>query len=270
MDEDLPDGPDRDAKLAARRNRDHQRTPPEPYEQNWRMAWAANVALYDTEGVARQSLRYGADAEGDAEQLAARMTDDIVHLVGARRDVPVAVIQDGAAELTVLPRLVRERLPEGVPRWQLVDFHHAISYLDAIVSARDDEDPCHMRGAYRAWLLKDDDGAQRVVQHLRREAAKPDLTPAIADALGAALTYFERRLPLMRYKAARDEGLPIGSGATESTCALYQLRVKRPGSHWRPPGLRGVMTARGLLLSGRFDAAFEAHHATLVGEVRVA
>ena len=74
----------------------------------------------------------------------------------------------------------------------------------------------------------------------------------------------------MKYKAARDLGLPIGSGATESTCALYQLRVKHPGSNWRPPGLRGVMAARGLLLSGRFDAAFEHHHATLLGEVRPA
>ena len=165
---------------------------------------------------------------------------------------------------------MRERLSEGVPRWQLVDFHHAIGYLDAIVTARDDGDPYDMRGAYRSWLLDDDDGAQRVVRHLRNEAAKADLEPAVAEAIHAALTYFERRRPLMKYKAAREQGLPIGSGATESTCGLYQLRVKHPGSHWRPPGLRGVMTARGLMLSGRFDAAFEAHYATLLGEVRVA
>ncbi|NVB36400.1 hypothetical protein G6O69_01060 [Pseudenhygromyxa sp. WMMC2535] len=270
MDEELPDGPERDAKLVARQKRAYERTPPEPYEQNWRMAWAGNVTLYDTEGVARRSLRYGTDAGDESHRLAARMTDDILHLVDERRDIPVAIIQDGAAELAVLPQAVRERLPEGVPRWQLVDFHHAIGYLDAIVTARDDGDPYDMRRAYRGWLLNDDDGAQRVVRHLRHEAAKPDLEPALAETIDAALTYFERRRPLMKYKAARDEGLPIASGTTESTCGLYQLRVKHPGSHWRPPGLRGVMTARGLMLSGRFDAAFEAHYATLLAEVRVA
>jgi len=268
MDEDLPDGPERDAKLAARQKRSYERTPPEPYERNWRMAWAGNVTLYDTKGVARRTLRYGTDAGGDAEQLAARMVDDVVHFVGTRRDIPVSVIQDGAAELAVLPQAIRERLPEEVPRWQLVDFHHAIGYLDAIVKARNDGDPCDMRGAYRGWLLEDDDGAQRVVRHLRHEAAKPNLEFVVAEPIEAALTYFEKRRPLMKYKAARDLGLPIGSGATESTCALYQLRVKHPGSNWRPTGLRGVMTARGLLLSGRFDAAFEHHHATLLGEVR--
>lgn len=73
----------------------------------------------------------------------------------------------------------------------------------------------------------------------------------------------------MRYKAARAEGLPIGSGATEATCGLNQLRVKHPGSHWRVPGLRGMLNARGLHLSDRFEAAFRHHHATLTAEIRV-
>lgn len=270
MDEVLPDGPERDAKLAARDDRQYQRTPPEPYTRQYRMAWASNVTFYDTNSVARLTLRYGTDAGGDVDRIALRMVDDIVHFVGDRRDVPVAVIQDGAPDLDPLPRAVREHLPEGVPRWQLVDFHHAIGYPDAVVAARDDGDPFDMRSAYRSWLLDDDDGAQRVVDHLRHEAAKPDLSAKVALAIGAATSYFSKRRPLMRYHAACQEGLPIGSGATESTCALYQLRVKHPGSHWRPPGLRGVMTARGLELSGRFDAAFRHHHATLTAEVRAA
>lgn len=267
MRETLPAGPTRDAKLAARSEREYQRSPIDPYECNWRMAWAGNVTLYDTDGVARRSLRYGLDAGGDVEQIVARMVDEVVSLVEGRRDIPVASIQDGAAELDILPRALRERLPEGVSRWQLVDFHHAVGYLDAVIAARDDGDPHDMRGMYRLWLLDEDDGAERVVRHLRREAAKSDLEAAVATATNAALTYFEKRRPLMSYKAAREEGMPIGSGATESTCALHQLRVKHPGSQWKVPGLRGVITARGLQLSGRFDTAFRHHQATLVATV---
>ena len=251
MRETLPDGPKRDVKLEARHDREYQRTPTDPYECNWRMAWTGNVTLHDIDGVARRSLRYGAEADADADDLATRMVDEIVSLVGHRRDIPVVTIQDGASELNALPRALRERLPEGVPRWQLVDFHHAIAYLDAIIAAHDDGDPCDMRRTYRNWLLEEDDGTERVVRHLRREAAKPDLEPAVASATTAALTYFKKRRPLMKYKAARQQGMSIGSGATESTYALHQLRVKHPGSQWRPPGLRGVIAARALQLSGR-------------------
>lgn len=267
MRETLPEGPRRDAKLEARSARTYQRTPIDPYECNWRMSWSGNVTLYDTDGVARRSLRYGLDAGGDVEQLAARMIDEVVSLVGSRSDIPVVTIQDGAPELDALVRELRERLPEAVPRWQLVDFHHAISYLDEVIAARDDGDPYDMRHMYRTWLLDEDDGAQRVVRHLRHEAAKPDLDPVVANATHAALTYFEKRRPLMRYKEAREQGLPIGSGATESTCALHQLRVKHPGSQWRVPGLRGVMTARGLQLSARFDAALVFYQETLLATV---
>ena len=267
MRETLPEGPQRDAKLAARRDREYQRTPVEPCECNWRMAWAGNVTLYDTDGVARQSLRYGLDAEGNVDRLVARMLDEVVSLVEDRNDIPVATIQDGAPELDVLVRELRERLPEGVPRWQLVDYHHAVSYLDAIITASGDGDPCDMRGMYRTWLLDEQDGAQRVVDHLRHLAAKPSLAPAVASATQAALGYFEKRRPLMKYKSARELGLPIGSGATESTCALHQLRVKHPGSQWRVPGLRGVLAVRGLQLSGRFDTAFECYHTTLLADV---
>jgi hypothetical protein len=242
--------------------------------RNWPPGMSAIISgrrstptLYDTDGVACRTVRYGADAGADVDELAARMADEIIDLVECRHDVPVVTIQDGAPELEALPRALRERLPEGVPRWQLVDFYHAITYLDAIIAAHDDGDPFDMRRTYRHWLLDEDDGAQRVVCHLRREAAKPELEPAVAKATHDALTYFGKRRPLMKYKALRQQGMPIGSGATESTCALHQLRVKRPGSQWRPPGLRGVITARGLQLSGRFDAAFRHHHATLLAEV---
>jgi hypothetical protein len=266
MDETLPDGPERDAKLAKRRPPEqYERTPPEPYDSNWRMAWAANVTLYDDKGRPRRSYRYGADAGHDVEMLVARVVDDIIHHTGQRRDVPVACIQDGAGDLEPLRRELRERLPEGVPRWEIVDFHHAIGYLDAVVAADDAAHHDGMAGWYRLKLLKDPNGAADIVEHLRRRVGALDDSP---PALAAALTYFEKRRPAMKYAKAQAEQIPIGSGATEATCALFQLRVKHPGSHWRPRGLRGAMTARGFHLSERWDLAFRIHHTSLRQEVQ--
>ena len=46
------------------------------------------------------------------------------------------------------------------------------------------------------------------------------------------------------------------SGATESSCALMQTRVKGPGMAWEPPGLRGVLCLRGLVLAKRWEAVW--------------
>jgi len=269
MDETFPDGPERDRKLSQRRpEEEYERTPPEPYEYNYRMAWAANVTLYDTSGNSRRSFRYGAEAGHDVNVLADRVVNDVVHVCSGRQDVHVACIQDGAGDLEPLRRELRERLPEGVPRRHLVDFHHAIGYLDAVVAAHNDGDPHNMAGWYRLKLLTDDNGAEHIVRHLRRAVAVlDDEGSRLAEALGAALTYFEKRRPAMKYAEARASKLPIGSGSTESTCGLFQLRVKHPGSHWRPPGLHGTLTVRALHLSGRWETAFRAQHQTLVHEV---
>ena len=128
-------------------------------------------------------------------------------------------------------------------------------------------------------LLLDDQGCAHIIGHLRRELAghreQDERSPADSDDdlvahLQAALTYFDKRRSHMSYAQARAANLPVASGATESTCSLFQLRVKHPGSHWSPTGLRGVMAARGLDLSNRWDHAFDAHHATLHEEILAA
>ncbi len=139
----------------------------------------------------------------------------------------------------------------GCPKAYLVEsssiFITPSSYLDAVAAA------CHgeqedLASWYRRQLLTNDQGDERVTEDLRRRLAESDASesPKLHHALESALKYLENRPAQLQYAAAREEGMPIGSGATESTCALFQLRVKHPGSHWSPQGLRGAMTARGL------------------------
>lgn len=272
MDEALSEGPAREQKLRDRRPaHEYKRTPPEPRVTNWRMAWAANVTLYDEHGEARRSFRYGADAGHDIGQLVARVADDVEHWVREQPCTPVACVQDGAADLAPLRHALREQLPHGTKLLELTDFHHAIGYLDAVVVARDDGDPSNMAGWYRHKLLTEQGAGHDIVLHLRRlEAEATAKTEAYRRAVYEALTYFEKRRPNMKYADARSQNLPVGSGATESTCGLFQLRVKHPGSHWSAPGLRNVMTARSLQLSGRWSRAFDLYHTSLVSQVQAA
>ena len=61
----------------------------------------------------------------------------------------------------------------------------------------------------------------------------------------------------MNDAALRQKGLPIGSGAVESTCKqLVNMRFKRAGARFRPQGAQKLLTLRGLFLS---DGAWQYH-----------
>ncbi|MSP59745.1 MAG: hypothetical protein EXR72_05275, partial [Myxococcales bacterium] len=58
------------------------------------------------------------------------------------------------------------------------------------------------------------------------------------------LSYIKTRKHKMRYASHYAANLPIGSGATESTCWQMQQRVKLPGQSWETHGLRGILAMR--------------------------
>ncbi len=92
---------------------------------------------------------------------------------------------------------------------------------------------------------------------------------AARNAVAAALSYIRRRKSKMRYASHYAANLPIGSGATESTCWQMQQRVKLPGQSWEV-GLRGVLAMRGLALSDRWLAAWQPYAAKHRKQVRIA
>ena len=127
-------------------------------------------------------------------------------------------------------------------------------------------------GWYRSELLRDDRAIDRIWRNLRRKAKTlpRDSAPLQRKAVAAALSYIRKRKNKMRYASLYAAKLAIGSGATEGTCGLMQLRVKRRGQSWGTPGLRGILTVRGLVLSARWDAAWAIDAAKHRGDVRKA
>jgi len=130
-------------------------------------------------------------------------------------------------------------------------------------------DPHDWKGWYRNELLRDDCAIDRIWRALRRKAKK---LPRDADderkAVAAALSYIRKRKDKMRYASHYAAKLTIGSGATEGTCALMQMRVKRRGQSWEPSGLRGILTIRSLVLSERWEAAWACYAASHRSAVR--
>ncbi|MCC7074908.1 MAG: hypothetical protein IT383_26595 [Deltaproteobacteria bacterium] len=252
------------------RREPYQRAPPPQMEHHYRKAWVGSVTAYDERGEELATWRCAAEADADPAQLADRIAADVAWLLDDRADVPLHCVQDAAPELRALPEALGRRVPD-VEVVELVDFDHLARYLDAVVDACDPQDKYDMKAWYRSVLLDDDNGIDRIQQNLRRQAKRlaPDAENA-RKAMAAALRYMRKRKHKMRYASFYRQRLPIGSGATESTCWQMQQRVKLPGQSWAPHGLRGILAIRALVVSERWQSAWDHYASFHRAEVSIA
>ena len=245
---------------ARRRSEPYERTPPEQRQYRYRKAWVGSVTTYDAVGTAISTLHYSVEAEADPNALADRVAADVRRVLQANPAIPVHCIQDAAPELRAMPEALARTLPPTAKVREFVDFEHlAKYYLDAVVNACEPEgDPHHMKSWYRSELLRDDSAIDRIFRNLRDKSKHLGReNTAARDAVAAALRYIRKRRDRMRYASSYQANLPIGSGATESTCWQMQRRVQRPGQSWEVPGLRGILAVRSLVLSERWADAWK-------------
>jgi hypothetical protein len=249
----------------------YERTPPPEKEHRYRMAWVGSTSIYDLEGHELHTWRYAAEATADPALVASRVAKDVAWISNAHRGVPIHCVQDGAPELRALPDALTRLLPTDTIPVVLVDLEHLMGYLDDVVDACEpDGDPHDWKGWYRSSLLRDDGAIDDIWRKLRRLAKTLSGRGSPArKAVAAALSYIRRRKARMRYATHFAANLPIGSGATESTCWQMQQRVKLPGQSWEI-GLRGVLAMRGLALSDRWTTAWQPYAAKYRRDVRVA
>lgn len=264
----MSEPPDPPTAPTPQRTEPYERTPPPPMEHHYRKAWVGSTSVYDVEGNELHTWRYAVETDADPTALADRVAQDVAWILKAYPGAPIHCVQDAAPELERLPEALARVLPTNTNVVQLVDLEHLMEYLKDVVDACEPPgDPHDWKGWHRSLPLRDDHAIDTIWRKLRDLAKRlPGRGTDARNAVGAALSYIRHRKSKMRYAAH----LPIGSGATESTCWQMQQRVKLPGQSWNKPGLRGVLAMRALVLSDRWSAAWQPYAATHRQEVHVA
>lgn len=157
---------------------------------------------------------------------------------------PVHVVGDGARWIW---DLAATHFGE---RTEAVDFYHAAEHVWAVARAVYATDPDEARVGATVCIR-----AMRAVGAGPVRAALAALQPATAEAAAVIRTergYFTTHAGRMEYPALVAQGLPIGSGAVESSAAhVVQQRMKRPGQRWSERGGRAMLALRGRSASGR-------------------
>lgn len=173
---------------------------------------------------------------------------------GLARAQRVLVLADGAVWIW---NLVEDRFQDAVQR---LDLYHANAYLWSVANE------LHGKGTREArqWvkpLLKQirDDQVAKVITQL--EELKPRLAKAAAKAADDAIEYYQNNQKRMKYKQARKDKEPVGSGAIESTCRQLQCRMKRCGQFWSTRGDEALLSLEMFWRNQRWEMLFP--HATL-------
>lgn len=87
-------------------------------------------------------------------------------------------------------------------------------------------------------------------------------------ALGTLFDYVFERREFMRYRRARNRGLPIGSGRIEAWIKhLLSMRLKRPGARWSVASAEAMLALRAAIATDQFDAVCRTHIARLTDRI---
>jgi hypothetical protein len=160
---------------------------------------------------------------------------------------PAAILADGALWIW---NLADEYVDQRI---EVSDFYHAAEHLHAAATA------CFPDPVVATAWADTRKGELLTIGPLPVLAAfdrlKPP-TPKAAETRRVERAYFADRIDRMDYPSLRLDGLPIGSGAIESSADhVVQRRMKRAGMRWSATGGDAILALRARLRSRRPLAA---------------
>lgn len=230
----------------------------------YREVGCATLSFCDAEGEMISAIRIGRMPEPNKATLKRTLLADFHAAMAARPDLKLVKLADAARDNWTF---LANDVPEAP---ECVDFYHAAEHLNAALAAAFGDGKLETRRRFeglRFNLREDEDGVERVIRSLARLKTKFPRKPKIAQELA----FFRKNRDRMRYRALRDQGLPIGSGVVEAACkTLAAQRMKLSGMRWGRDGGQAILTLRGWTQSNdRFDRAWALLAATYQAEVIV-
>lgn len=165
---------------------------------------------------------------------------------GIKAQDRIVVLGDGAEWID---QTVAWLFPQAL---RILDYYHASERVWAVANARWGEATLAAQGWAQAKLSQLKRGQVRQVI-----AALRGLKISSAEGQKvrkAAINYMSVRQAQMHYGEYQEAGLPIGSGAVESTCKqMVTARCKQAGMRWSEKGADAILALRSYVLNERLD-----------------
>lgn len=217
---------------------------------DWRMAMAGTISFYDAQGERLHTLYAAQSPPQDVDEGKAafwqQMDAQVARIKALYPKARYTGVSDGAPDLAAWLAKHTEV--------QVLDYYHAAAYLDLAAPAffPKPEEAAAWAAMTREDLLALPGAAGILLEEMRErsEQAGVRMSREAREGLDKAMGYIEPRVERMDYARLRQEGIPIGSGVTESACKLIiKHRMCGPGMRWGHRAADHVLALRCLLHS---------------------
>ena len=228
------------------------------YHTPWREPKLFTVYLLDEQGKVDKQFRPLHDATcADADGVFALLVSYPVSSTGQalqRLDIQQAkqVILTGDGADWIWNRIAFLRQACGLSEGQVVqvvDYFHAAQHLWDVLALRtglreQERQQLYEQGKQLLWK-GDIDALKALIEPLARGR--------VGKRIRKALDYFDRHAARMQYHAFKQAHIPQGSGAVESAIRrVINLRLKAPGTFWKPEMAEVFLFLRSQLIAGRW------------------
>jgi len=215
----------------------------------WREPKVLTVYVLGEDGQRDKKVKTVLDGTlGDADAVFALIRYHLLRL-GVHRAKEVVFLGDGAKWIWNRTSSLRDAL--GLPPEQfveVVDYFHVVERLTEIAQQRS-------RWSDKQRSTWVDEQKERLMAGAVEEVERAvlDLLKHKKKERDKEATYWSRNRERLRYGTVRDAGLPIGSGAVESSVRrVVNLRMKGASIAWREDHAEGVLHLRAHAKSGRW------------------
>lgn len=185
---------------------------------------------------------------GDADAVFKLLTYHLLRM-GAHQATELIFVGDGAKWIWKRTDALRKALKLPKDRFQeIVDYFHAVQRLSDFSKEQSWTDE------YRLLWMQIQKQRLKAGAVEELEAVFRQLSKRKPEELEKQLTYLDRNRARLRYPAFREKGMPIGSGAVESSVRrVINLRLKGTSVSWTEEHAEGILHLRAHAKSNRWS-----------------
>jgi hypothetical protein len=230
-----------------------RKTASQTFEADWREPKLVTIFVHDEQGKMAKETKATIDGTLLGPDAIAEIVAMHLHRLGAARAASVTFVADGAPWIwDRIGRIIELAGLSDVPTHEVLDCCHAAHHISLALAA------VGLTAAERLPLYREhrtllrNGQWRRVVEELSRLRREGETN----KALQTELNYLRRHGEAGRlsYVSFRRQGLPLGSGAIESSIRrVINLRLKSNAMFWRQENAEIMLQVRAQVMTDRWD-----------------
>lgn len=224
------------------------------FQAEWREPKLVTIFVHDERGRMEKGSRTTIEGTFEGPDALAELTAMHLHRLGAAQAVSVTFVADGAPWIwDRIPTIVRMAELQGLAIHQILDCCHAAHHISLALAALGQTEQQRMALYRNHRTLLRNGRWRQVVDELADRAA--DVAPPDGQ-VHTEIAYLRKHGEAGRlaYPHFRSQGLPIGSGAIESSIRrVINLRLKGNGIFWLEENAEAMLQIRAQVISDRWD-----------------